>query len=416
MLSNGDCAEQLEWLIDHYRRYSKPPSIKAFRARFKKVELIAVADSLDYLIDEVRNRRALSMLEQGMYEATELMEHAKGFEVAHDVRDVLQRVLSEALIETAPTSDVDLTKNGAERLKLYDDRRKNPGALLGVTTGFKHLDRVTGGLQPEQLITFVGAAKAGKSTMIMNMALQAQNGGTSVLLVGYEMANGEQAERYDSLVSGLNIKRIQFGHLDDEEFDTLKKAIKRRSGYAPLTLVADPTGTSTLSSIAAKIAQYKPGLVIVDGVYMMQDEIGNEPPGTPRHLTNITRGMKRLAQSTKLPIVITTQVLNWKLRPKQGLTADAIGYSSSFVQDSDIILGVENQPDREAQDPDGVQHKQARVLLARNSRNTTVRFTIDWRIGQIQEYDADDMTDDMAKGIEAIASFGLAAPSEYQDA
>jgi hypothetical protein len=81
----------------------------------------------------------------------------------------------------------------------------------------------------------------------------------------------------------------------------------------------------------------KPDIVFVDGVYLMMDELTGEM-NTPQAITNITRAMKRLAQRIDLPIIITTQTLLWKMRAGK-VTADSIGYSSSFFQDSDVILG-----------------------------------------------------------------------------
>jgi KaiC/GvpD/RAD55 family RecA-like ATPase len=41
------------------------------------------------------------------------------------------------------------------------------------------MDRLTGGLQPEQLITVVGTAKAGKSSMLLKMAYNAHRNGAN---------------------------------------------------------------------------------------------------------------------------------------------------------------------------------------------------------------------------------------------
>jgi hypothetical protein len=106
--------------------------------------------------------------------------------------------------------------------------------------------------------------------------------------------------------------------------------------------VYDRSSLTTLSGLQAKISEYQPAAVFVDGVYMMEDENG-EPPGSPRALTNITRGLKRLAQNRKIPIVISTQALAQKSRG--GVNMHSAGYTSSFAQDSDVILIVESCPE-----------------------------------------------------------------------
>jgi replicative DNA helicase len=137
-------------------------------------------------------------------------------------------------------------------------------------------------------------------------------------------------------------------------------------------MTEDASSLTTISAIAGKIQQYRPGLVIVDGVYLMDDENG-EPKGSPQALTSITRGLKRLAQRFDVPIIGTTQVLAWKLGNKKSraITSDAIGYSSSFVQDSDLVLGVESDPDIDNQSI-------IRVILARAAPKGEVRIKWDW--------------------------------------
>lgn len=104
----------------------------------------------------------------------------------------------------------------------------------------------------------------------------------------------------------------------------------------------------------------------------MDDENG-EPKGSPQALTNITRALKRLAQRFDVPLIGTTQVLAWKLGNKKSrqITSDSIGYTSSFAQDSDLILGVESDPDIDNQ-------AIIRVVLARTAPKGEVRIKWDW--------------------------------------
>jgi replicative DNA helicase len=142
-----------------------------------------------------------------------------------------------------------------------------------------------------------------------------------------------------------------------------------------------------VSALAGKVQQHRPRLLIVDGVYLMDDENG-EPKGSPQALTNITRSLKRLAQRFDIPIIGTTQVLSWKLgnRKTRQITAEAIGYTSSFAQDSDIVLGVESDPDIDNQ-------AIIRVVLSRSSPKGEVRIKWDWDSMDFTEVDEDNDND-----------------------
>jgi replicative DNA helicase len=194
------------------------------------------------------------------------------------------------------------------------------------------------------------------------------------------MSNEEQEERIDSIMAGISHSRLRSGTLTKDEWTKLERSVKEIAALPPMTLSADASYTSTLSGIAAKIDAVQPGIVFVDGVYMMQDEQG-QPAGSPQALTNLTRGFKRLAMNRRLPINISTQVLTSKMSKTKGITADSIGYSSSFQQDADNIIGVLPTEDENVQE--------ISIVLSRNCPKLKVYVAWDWETGQFEELQSD---------------------------
>jgi replicative DNA helicase len=166
--------------------------------------------------------------------------------------------------------------------------------------------------------------------------------------------------------------------------ERISKALKLRKNMHPFIMTEDTHSLTTVSALAGKVQQHRPRLLIVDGVYLMDDEQG-EPKGSPQALTNITRSLKRLAQRFDIPIIGTTQVLSWKLGNKKSrqITAEAIGYTSSFAQDSDLVLGVESDPDIDNQ-------AIIRVILSRSSPKGEVRIKWDWENMNFTEVDENE--------------------------
>jgi hypothetical protein len=159
--------------------------------------------------------------------------------------------------------------------------------------------------------------------------------------------------------------------------ERLEDVLRKRKSMHPFYLSSDVSSSATITGLAGKIEQFKPDLLVVDGVYMMIDEVTGEQ-NTPQALTNITRSMKRLAQTADIPIVQSTQALSWKVSKKKGLTSEGIGYSSSFLQDSDVVFGVES--DDEADDL-----KKISVLDARSAPRMAVMIRWDWSTGEFSE-------------------------------
>lgn len=374
----GDYQNMWIWVLDYWRKHGSVPTARVFKQEFGDVTVYdAEAEPFSALIDELYHAYKREHIITSIATAMPLLND-------NDIDKAYQKLsegLQKASLETARLRDVDIIQNWETRLARYEEMRNMPNALRGIPTGFMGLDRITAGLRPQQLITFVGEAKKGKSMMALIMANSAHQHGITPMFVSFEMSIEEQEARYDALLSGVSHTKIIRGDLTKAEMDKIQKALRLQKNMHPFRFTEDSSSLTTVSAIAAKVQQYRPGILFVDGVYLMDDENG-EPKGSSQALTNITRSLKRLAQRFDIPIVGTTQVLSWKLGNKKSrqVTADSIGYSSSFVQDSDLVLGVESDPDIDNQSI-------IRVILARTAPKGEVRIKWDWEHMDFTEVD-----------------------------
>lgn len=366
------------WVLNYWREYSTVPTPRAFKQEYADITLInAESEPFAALIDEL----FLSYKQQHLVTAITAALPSLNSNETDDAFQILSEGLQKASTETARLRDVDLTQSWEARLAKYEEMRKTPNGLRGIPSGFLGLDRITAGFRPQQLVTFVGEAKKGKSLMTLIMANSAHNHGVVPMYVSFEMSIEEQSARYDAIISGVSHTNIIRGSLNDGEMEKIQRAVSVRRNMQPFIMTEDASSLTTVSALAGKVQQHRPQLLIVDGVYLMDDENG-EPKGSPQALTNITRSLKRLAQRFDIPIIGTTQVLSWKLnnRKTRAITAEAIGYTSSFAQDSDIVLGVESDPDIDDQ-------AIIRVVLARSSPKGEVRIKWDWQNMNFTEVD-----------------------------
>jgi replicative DNA helicase len=366
---SGETQQMWMWISNYWREYGTVPTDRAFHQEFGDVTLSdATMEPFPALIDELFH----SYKRQRLIETISTVMPALNNNLVDEAFSELSAGLQRASTETARLRDVDIITNWESRISRYEEMRNMPNALRGIPTGFLGLDRITAGLRPQQLITFVGEAKKGKSMMSLIMANAAHVHGISPLFVSFEMSIEEQEARYDALISKVSHTRIIRGDITKREMEKIEKALRIRKNMHPFHMTEDSSSLTTISALAGKIQQYRPGILFVDGVYMMDDENG-EPKNSPQALTNITRSLKRLAQRFDIPIVGTTQVLSSKLNNKKSraITADSIGYSSSFAQDSDLVLGVESDPDIDNQSI-------IRVVIARTAPKGEVRIKWDW--------------------------------------
>ena len=280
------------------------------------------------------------------------------------------------------SNDLEVTQAAKFAKEEYENRKNNPG-LLGLPTGFPTMDEATSGLQPGQLIVIIAPPKTGKSTLALQIAQNCHLAGKVPMFYSFEMSNEEQKSRYYAMKARVSHRRLMTGSLTDEEQARYFKIIEGIENMRDKFWFIDSSGGQTVSGVASKIQNKNPDIVFIDGTYLMIDEQTGES-NTPQALTNITRSLKRLAQKINKPIVISTQVLAWKMKKGQ-VTADAIGYSSSFHQDADVIFGLQRE-DELVDDT-----RLLRVVAARNAGLSEVSLVWDWNNGLFRELGVEDL-------------------------
>lgn len=359
-------------ILKHRAQFGEVPTLSAVRADHPDYKFIKVEDGWPYLIEEIRKSHKMAVFSQGIGIVAEAYDQGDPESVSQVMYETLRRVAHDIPVGR----DTNLTETGDERYERYMALKDLDGGLRGIPTGFDSIDRVTQGLQNGQLITFVGPPKAGKSTLMLLASMAAHNYGVKPLFIGFEMTNHEQEERYDAIRAKISHSRLRNGSLKKEEEERLRKSLNQMSAMPDFWLSTDTMSATTLSGVQAKIETLEPDVIFIDGVYMMEDELG-EPKMSPQALTNITRGMKRMAQNLDLPIAISTQALESRIDKKHGLTSRSIGYTSSFAQDSDAVFGVEPTEEPDVQ--------KLKLLLARQAAAMEVFVRWDWKTGTFEE-------------------------------
>lgn len=363
-----------KFIRTHWTKYGEVPTATTVKDNFPTYRLLQVEDSLDYLLDQLLEYRRRQKAIEIVQEAADAIASGE-----HDVAiSTMTKGVATIYDEGASqATDVDLSKEPMSRYQEYLDIKTRPGGLLGMATGFPTIDLATAGLQPGQLITVIAPPKTGKSVLALQMAVNIHEDGHVPLFQSFEMTNIEQQHRHDAMRAKISHGRLIRGALKTDEEARYQRALTRMEAMHNFYLT-ESLAAQTVSALSAKVEKLQPDVIFVDGVYLMLDEVSGEM-NTPQALTSITRSLKRVAQKYQKPVVITTQVLLWKMKKNQ-VSADSIGYSSSFFQDSDVILGLQRQ------DAEDDSSRLLRVVASRNSGPAEAELLWDWEAGKFEEY------------------------------
>ena len=377
-----DNTERRIWnfLRDHHTKYQQLPSMEVLTSNFPTYSFQPVHDNVYFLIDQVIESKRKAIVHDFMRDAIEDIELRKDYNLA--VSTVQRGIINLNDGGLARSNDVDITADAEKRYEDYLERKNLPNGLRGIPTGFPTIDSATSGLQKGQLIVVVAPPKTGKSTLALQVAHNVHMAGHVPVFQSFEMTNDEQVNRYDAMRARISHHRLRTGTLTAEEESRYAAKLRAMNMLKHKFWLTDSASALTVSGISNKVQTLQPEVLFLDGVYLMVDEQSGEA-NTPLALTNITRSLKRLAQTAQIPIVVSTQALSWKMK-KGNVTADSIGYSSSFFQDADVLFGLQRQ-DENIDDT-----RILKVLASRNSGPMEVSMMWDWNTGEFREMSGED--------------------------
>ena len=264
----------------------------------------------------------------------------------------------------------ELLNDAFERI---ENLQKNKGALRGLKTGFRDIDKKTAGFQKGDLI-IVGARPAmGKTTFAQNLAYNiASINKKGVLFFSMEMAANEIIERMISDVSGVNNWNIRTGNVSDDEFAKIGDAMAEMN---EIPIYIDDTSSMTIMELRNKARRamhdHDIGIVIVDYLQLISGSdryAGNRV----QEVTEISRGLKILARELNIPVVALAQLSrNVTGRDNPRPVLSDLRESGSIEQDADLVMFL-HRPDYYKQNDDNYEETHITELLIAKHRHGEV--------------------------------------------
>ena len=223
-----------------------------------------------------------------------------------------------------------------------------------------------------------------------------------------EMSEEQIIDRYDALQTayyhnGFNYSRFTDGKLTPEEeanyFDYLENIAPKLE-----KLIVDTAEGA--SGVSAKIDLYEPDIVMIDGAYLMIDDLGAKDDWL--RVTNIWRSLKKIAKNKNIPIFVNTQTDSTTSK-KTGAGLENIGFSKAIGHDSDIVFTL-------FRDEQMIEDKEAKVKLLKHREGSlgSLMMTWDFKTMNFQEiyseYDKSDVEEVEEKSDEPKNKSGKKKP------
>ena len=204
-------------------------------------------------------------------------------------------------------------------------------------TTYRDIDANINWFKPGQLIVIGARPWMGKTSLMLNFALEQALNNIKTMFISLEMSNRELIQRMFAAQSWIHYKKIEQKNFTEQDIVTLKAA-KETLKDIPLTLVDNAFGFNQIMSIIRdKYEKDWMDVVYID--YLQLLSINN--PNWDRNLEigAFTRQIKMLAKELGIAIVIGSQ-LNRQAESrfdKRPLLAD-LRASWSIEQDADMVM------------------------------------------------------------------------------
>lgn len=290
-----------------------------------------------------------------------------------DLIGAAERQLFEVSDKIVKSDYVAMDELLADAFDRIEELHKNKGALRGLKTGFRDLDKKTAGFQKGDLVIIGARPAMGKTTFAQNLAYNiASINKKGVLFFSMEMAANEIIDRMISDVSGVDNWKMRTGNLSDEEFSKIGDALGEMD---EIPIYIDDTSSMTIVELRNKARRamhdHDIGIVIVDYLQLISGSdryAGNRV----QEVTEISRGLKILARELEIPVIALAQLSrNVTGRDDPRPVLSDLRESGSIEQDADLVMFL-HRPDYYKQNDDNYEETHITELLVAKHRHGAV--------------------------------------------
>ena len=288
-------------------------------------------------------------------------------EIVEDAESAIFKIAEEP----NKKSFVDLNSLIAETLENIEEVAKTKSSVLGIGTGFKDLDRKTGGFRKGQFIVLAARPAMGKTSLALNIAFNnAMYHDKKIAIFTMEMGSDELLMRILSSASEVSMQNMLkgFGMTDQK----ISRIVQVADALSEKGIYIDDNGGNTMMDIRAKSRRLKAELggldmIIIDYLQLMNS--GRRVESRQQEISEISRNLKILSKELELPIIALSQ-LNRGLesRDDKKPRLSDLRESGAIEQDADIVMFIYRD---EYYNPESERKGISEVIIGKNRHGET---------------------------------------------
>jgi replicative DNA helicase len=333
-------AKQYKFIAQYVDRCGSPPSVEVLHNEFPELDESSKTQKFEFALEQFEEASIGRQTIRAFRDVDSIINE--------NPKQALSNILTSlANIRVGMDRNLDLYNSGSlDRLEEYrdrvDKRNKNASGLMGIPTSFTSLNDVGVGWMPGELISVFARPTIGKTWMCIHSAATAIREGFKTLLISTEMPTQSMNMRLDVVLAnmmGYNLSHSALRRGDKineaEYIDFLSKADQKS------LLVCDGISghiSITLEDISNLIRQNKPEFVVIDGVYLLNTGTSKKQAWEQSH--ELFYGLKNLAISMEIPIMVTTQATREVVDEFTHPKTNQVAFGDALFRAADVVISM----------------------------------------------------------------------------
>ena len=214
-----------------------------------------------------------------------------------------------------------------------------PGAA--IMTGLNPLDELLGGLHRSDMVVLAARPGLGKSTLAVNICVNAAKAGAGVGIFSLEMGRDQLALRMLASEAAVDSWKLRLG-LDTEAEE--RRIIDTIGSLSELPIYIDDTPLQGIVEMRAKsrrlYMEHGLDLLVVDYMQLMQGGSGRSD-NRVQEMSEITRSIKGMARDLNVPVLAVSQMSRAiEMRSSHRPQLSDLRESGSIEQDADVVMFI----------------------------------------------------------------------------
>ena len=230
-----------------------------------------------------------------------------------------------------------------DRAGLVESLSESTGPII---SGYGELDELFGGgIQRSDLLILGARPSLGKSTLALNICLNAAKAGSSSGVFSLEMSSEQLAMRILASEAGIDTHRLRLGLYTMAEEQRMIDAIGQLSD---LPMYIDDTPYQSMVEMRSKARrlslEHGLDLLVVDYLQLVQGQGRSFSANRVQEISEISRSLKALARDLNVALVACSQLSRLvENRPSHRPVLSDLRDSGSIEQDADVVMFIHRE-------------------------------------------------------------------------